>query len=59
MPPHLIGCLIRGTTWALWCRKCPIVDVIGLLDSREIYAPVRFDKAVCKACGEGLRDAGG
>jgi hypothetical protein len=62
MPPHLIGCLVRGTTWALWCRQCPrevIVDVVGLLEHHELYDPVRLDRAVCKACGEGLRDAGG
>lgn len=62
MPPHLIGCLIRGTTWALWCRKCPrevIVDVVGLLEHHELYDPVRLDRAVCKVCGESLRDAGG
>ena len=34
-PPHVIGCLIHGTTWALWCRKCSRevkVDIIGLLE---------------------------
>jgi hypothetical protein len=61
-PPHLIGCLIHGTTWALWCSKCSrdvIVDVIGLLERHELHDAVRLDKAVCKACGAGLKHAGG
>jgi hypothetical protein len=61
-PPPLIGCLIHGTTWALWCRKCSrdvIVDVIGLLERHELHDPVRLDRAVCKDCGAGLKHAGG
>jgi len=61
-PPPLISALAGGRTWALWCPKCPrevIVDVIGLLERHDLYDDVRLDKAVCKGCGDRLRQAGG
>lgn len=62
MPPPILYSVAKGTTWALWCQQCPrevVVDVIGLLERYDAHHPVRFDKAVCKGCGERLKQTGG
>jgi hypothetical protein len=62
MPPAIIGSLVHGHTWELYCGPCErsvAVDVIKLLEHYDPYDRVEFDRAKCKDCGSKFKQTGG
>lgn len=64
MPPALVSCLVRGTTWDLFCPACgrhARPDIIDLLDrfGDRFTDAILYRRSVCRSCGERMKIAGG